>query len=149
MELKSTKNYLAQWFFSRKFREVLIFWCLKKIQTWFRVVWEICLSLLVSINTWSRGYQGGSVFTDKSICFCDQVCSGVYLRAQFMLYRVRVENTPFWHNPERREFFQFALLGHQNIKASLSRKKRSFYGQADRKGWPPTLRGAFDLGLLW
>ena len=30
MELKSAKNGLAQWFLSRKFSEVLIFWCPKR-----------------------------------------------------------------------------------------------------------------------
>ena len=47
MELKSTKDGLAQWFFSRKFREVLIFWCLKRARwkkmPYFRVVPKWCV----------------------------------------------------------------------------------------------------------
>ena len=34
--------------------------------------------------------------------------------------QVRLENTPLWHNPERREFFHLALLRHQNIKTTLN-----------------------------
>ena len=33
---------------------------------------------------------------------------------------VRLENTPHWHNPERREFFHLALLRHHHIKTSLN-----------------------------
>ena len=53
-----------------------------------RVSGSVCLSLLVSINTWCslydmRGHLGisGSVFRDKSICFGDQMSLGVHLRA--------------------------------------------------------------------
>ena len=46
-DLKSAKNGLPQWFSSRKFREVLIFWCLKRAR-WkkfppFRIVPKWCV----------------------------------------------------------------------------------------------------------
>ena len=46
-----------------------------------------------------------------------------------MLYRVRLENTPFWHNPERREFFSPDPLGisnYQNVHIKSSQKWLGF-----------------------
>ena len=45
MDLKSAKNGLLQWFSSRKFREVLIFWCLKRAR------WKKLPSFMV-VPTW-------------------------------------------------------------------------------------------------
>ena len=71
--------------------------------TWYRGVWGCLfesLGVRWHMTAWcslynKRGHLGipEGVFRDKTICFDDQMCSEVYLRAQPMLYRVRVEPT--------------------------------------------------------
>ena len=97
---------------------------------------SVCLSLLVSVNTWCslynmRGYLGisGSVFRDISISFGDQMCSGAYLRAPSMLYRVRLETHHFGTTLEGVNFFHLDLLGHQNIKISLNFLDKNHWGR--------------------
>ena len=133
-ELKSAKNGLAQRFSSRKFREVLIFWCLKRAR-WkkfplFRIVpkWCVFQPDLVTVSQRkgphffftngvhyvihpfsfiSLGGQSPVLMSELNICgfLGPPVPENGPKWLQGHCDHVRLENTPRWHNHERRESF--------------------------------------------
>ena len=135
MGLKSTKNGLAQWFFQGHLGRFDILMS-QKVQvktipafqgcakivcfpSWHGsgVFGSVCLSLLVSVKTWVFLGTNQFVLVIKCAQGSANAVSG------------QAGNTPFWHNPGRREFFHLDLLGHQNIKTSLHFHSKNHWGK--------------------
>ena len=77
-DLKSAKNGLPQWFSSRKFREVLIFWCLKRARWKKKTVFQGCAKVVCFPAWLSQSALEGRVLT-----FFYKRCQPCYTSPQF------------------------------------------------------------------